>query len=359
MGALEDVVAPAAPDARDDSLVAQVGGQVALRVAGADELGELLGAGLGAEPGQRAVVARGEHPPRRLALRAVLADEDADARAVEPGVARAEDEARHGAAGLGLLGGLLDIEAPGLGEVQDDPVAVVEVPDEVFGAAGDVLEAMVLRSSGAGAYVLSDEKPRRSALRRVAPARSVSRRSDRACISGNSGTPQCTDDLYARAPRIRPAQPHLAHGRELRRRTCCPLCGPACRCSTSAAGRGRSPRTSHCSSAPGEVVGIDASSEVVAQAAAAVGPGSGSGLSNLRFEVGDLFALEYPDASFDVIHLHQVLQHLSRPGGRRWWRCGACWPSGACWRRGTRTTRRSHGRRRTRCWTGGWSSIWR
>jgi SAM-dependent methyltransferase len=65
--------------------------------------------------------------------------------------------------------------------------------------------------------------------------------------------------------------------------------------------------------APGEVVGIDASSEVVAQAAAAVGPGSGSGLSNLRFEVGDLFALEYPDASFDVIHLHQVLQHLSDP----------------------------------------------
>jgi SAM-dependent methyltransferase len=62
--------------------------------------------------------------------------------------------------------------------------------------------------------------------------------------------------------------------------------------------------------APGSVVGIDASSEVVAQAAASV---SGSGLSNLRFEVGDLFALGYPDASFDVIHLHQVLQHVGDP----------------------------------------------
>jgi SAM-dependent methyltransferase len=62
--------------------------------------------------------------------------------------------------------------------------------------------------------------------------------------------------------------------------------------------------------APGEVVGIDASPEVVAQAA---GSAEGSGLSNLRFEVADLFALEYADASFDVIHLHQVLQHLGDP----------------------------------------------
>lgn len=62
--------------------------------------------------------------------------------------------------------------------------------------------------------------------------------------------------------------------------------------------------------APGEVVGIDASEDVVAQAAAHA---EGLGLANLRFEVGDLFALDYPDASFDVVHLHQVLQHLADP----------------------------------------------
>jgi len=62
--------------------------------------------------------------------------------------------------------------------------------------------------------------------------------------------------------------------------------------------------------APGEVIGLDAAPDVVAQAA---GHGDELGLPNLRFEVGDLFALGYPDAAFDVIHLHQVLQHLGDP----------------------------------------------
>ena len=62
--------------------------------------------------------------------------------------------------------------------------------------------------------------------------------------------------------------------------------------------------------APGQVVGLDAASEVVEQARARA---AGLGAANLRFEVGDLVALGYPDASFDVVHLHQVLQHLSEP----------------------------------------------
>src|SRR3984957_10871470 len=61
---------------------------------------------------------------------------------------------------------------------------------------------------------------------------------------------------------------------------------------------------------PGQVIGLDASEEVVAQARAL---GTESEATNLRFEVGDLFALEYDDASFDVVHLHQVLQHVADP----------------------------------------------
>src|SRR5580658_3730591 len=64
--------------------------------------------------------------------------------------------------------------------------------------------------------------------------------------------------------------------------------------------------------APGEAVGLDASNEVIDQATAYA---ENLGLTNLRFEVGDLFALNYGEATFDVVHAHQVLQHLVNPGG--------------------------------------------
>jgi SAM-dependent methyltransferase len=62
--------------------------------------------------------------------------------------------------------------------------------------------------------------------------------------------------------------------------------------------------------APGQVVGLDASSDVVEQAQAQVAP---TAAPFLRFEVGDLFALDHDDATFDVVHAHQVLQHLADP----------------------------------------------
>src|ERR1700761_5925379 len=73
----------------------------------------------------------------------------------------------------------------------------------------------------------------------------------------------------------------------------------------------------------GHVTAIDAAQEVIDQASAAAG-----GRGNLDFTTGDVYALDYPDDSFDVVHAHQVLQHLgdqvsalremrrvTRPGG--------------------------------------------
>jgi len=62
--------------------------------------------------------------------------------------------------------------------------------------------------------------------------------------------------------------------------------------------------------APGAVVGIDREEEplVVARAEA-----STAGLSNVRFEIGDAYGLDFPDDTFDVVHAHQVLQHLADP----------------------------------------------
>lgn len=63
--------------------------------------------------------------------------------------------------------------------------------------------------------------------------------------------------------------------------------------------------------APGEVVGIDASEDVLrvarANASAADAPKS------LSFQEGDVYRLPFEDDSFDVVHAHQVLQHLGDP----------------------------------------------
>lgn len=58
--------------------------------------------------------------------------------------------------------------------------------------------------------------------------------------------------------------------------------------------------------APGRVLGIDRSPDVIAQAAELA-------VSNVAFAVGDVYDLDVPEESFDVVHAHQVLQHLSDP----------------------------------------------
>jgi ubiquinone/menaquinone biosynthesis C-methylase UbiE len=62
--------------------------------------------------------------------------------------------------------------------------------------------------------------------------------------------------------------------------------------------------------APGSVVGIDASADVIIEARAAA-----TEVGNVEFAPGDVYALDYRDASFDVVHAHQVLQHLPDPVG--------------------------------------------
>jgi SAM-dependent methyltransferase len=60
--------------------------------------------------------------------------------------------------------------------------------------------------------------------------------------------------------------------------------------------------------APGRVVGIDAAASVVEEARQ-----RSAGLPGAAFEVADLCALPFADDSFDVVHSHQVLQHVAHP----------------------------------------------
>jgi ubiquinone/menaquinone biosynthesis C-methylase UbiE len=61
---------------------------------------------------------------------------------------------------------------------------------------------------------------------------------------------------------------------------------------------------------PGRVVGIDRAEGIVDQATALAGS---RGLDNVRFEVADLSTLPFADDSFDIVHAHQVLQHVADP----------------------------------------------
>jgi SAM-dependent methyltransferase len=61
---------------------------------------------------------------------------------------------------------------------------------------------------------------------------------------------------------------------------------------------------------PGRVVGLDAAEGVLASARA---DAAAAGVDNVEFLVGDAYALPFADGSFDVVHAHQVLQHLGDP----------------------------------------------
>ena len=62
--------------------------------------------------------------------------------------------------------------------------------------------------------------------------------------------------------------------------------------------------------APGQVVGIDLEESQIELAKAHAAE---RGVTNVGFEVGSVYALPFPDASFDAAFAHTVLQHLRDP----------------------------------------------
>ncbi|MPZ63203.1 MAG: methyltransferase domain-containing protein [Propionibacteriales bacterium] len=60
----------------------------------------------------------------------------------------------------------------------------------------------------------------------------------------------------------------------------------------------------------GHVTGVDRAESVVDDARAHA---VSAGVANVSFEAGDVYALEHADGGFDVVHAHQLLQHLTDP----------------------------------------------
>jgi ubiquinone/menaquinone biosynthesis C-methylase UbiE len=62
--------------------------------------------------------------------------------------------------------------------------------------------------------------------------------------------------------------------------------------------------------AEGQITGVDAAGDVLDGARAAARE---AGQANVSFQAGDVYRLEFADDSFDVVHAHQLLHHLSDP----------------------------------------------
>lgn len=60
----------------------------------------------------------------------------------------------------------------------------------------------------------------------------------------------------------------------------------------------------------GTVTALDCESKIVEQASSLA---KQRGITNMEFFQGDIHALQFPDASFDVVFAHQVLQHVGDP----------------------------------------------
>jgi SAM-dependent methyltransferase len=62
--------------------------------------------------------------------------------------------------------------------------------------------------------------------------------------------------------------------------------------------------------APGHLTAVDITDDALT---AARGEVHGRNITNVSFATADVHALQYPDDTFDVVHAHQVLQHVADP----------------------------------------------
>ncbi|NUR28963.1 MAG: methyltransferase domain-containing protein [Catenulispora sp.] len=62
--------------------------------------------------------------------------------------------------------------------------------------------------------------------------------------------------------------------------------------------------------APGTVTAVEVAADVLRLAEDEI---ASRGLANVQFAVADVHALDFPDDTFDVVHAHQVLQHVADP----------------------------------------------
>jgi ubiquinone/menaquinone biosynthesis C-methylase UbiE len=75
----------------------------------------------------------------------------------------------------------------------------------------------------------------------------------------------------------------------------------------------------------GQVVGVDNARAAVDTTRALV---EQAGVGNVQVEVADVYALDRADGEFDVVHAHQVLQHLADPLAALAEMCRVCRPGG-------------------------------
>lgn len=63
--------------------------------------------------------------------------------------------------------------------------------------------------------------------------------------------------------------------------------------------------------APGQVTGVDISEIEIERAQVRAAE---AGLTNIRFVVGNIYQLDFPNNSFDAVFSHNVLEHVAEPG---------------------------------------------